>query len=75
MRYANNNCRPRKWPNNTKYRSFKRYTPILVYGKQIKPNTNLGIRKTYADISATILDLFNLSKLKNGTSFKNEILK
>ena len=48
---------------------------ILVYGKQIKPNTNLGIRKTYADISATILDLFNLSKLENGTSFKNEILK
>lgn len=53
----------------------REYTPILVYGKQIKPNTNLGIRKTYADISATILDLFNLSKLKNGTSFKNEILK
>ena len=53
----------------------REYTPILVYGKQIKPNTNLGIRKTYADISATILDLFNLSKLENGTSFKNEILK
>ena len=53
----------------------REYTPILVYGKQIKSNTNLGIRKTYADISATILDLFNLSKLENGTSFKNEILK
>ena len=53
----------------------REYTPILVYGKQIKPNINLGIRKTYADISATILDLFNLSKLENGTSFKNEILK
>ena len=36
------------------------YVIVSHNGKQIKPNTNLGIRKTYADISATILDLFNL---------------
>ena len=53
----------------------REYVPMLVFGKHIKENVNLGIRKTYADISATILDLFNLSKLENGTSFKNEILK
>ena len=52
----------------------REYIPILIYGKNIKPNNNLGIRKTYSDISATILDLFGLSKLNNGTSFKNEIL-
>lgn len=53
----------------------REYVPMLIYGKNIKKNINLGTRKTYADISATILDLFNLSKLENGTSFKNEILK
>lgn len=53
----------------------REYIPILVYGRQIKENINLKIRDTYADISATILDLFNLEKLKYGTSFKNEILK
>lgn len=53
----------------------REYVPMLVFGKHIKENVNLGTRKTYADISATILDLFNLSKLENGTSFKNEILK
>lgn len=53
----------------------REYIPILVYGKQIKENVNLGIRKTYADISATILDIFNLSSLQNGVSFKNEIIK
>ncbi len=53
----------------------REYIPILVYGKQIKENINLQIRKTYSDISATILDLLNLSKLENGTSFKEEILK
>lgn len=53
----------------------REYIPILIYGNQIKENVNLKIRKTYSDISATILDLFGLSKLENGTSFKNEILK
>ena len=52
----------------------REYIPILIYGKNIKQNNNIGIRKTYSDISATILDLFGLSKLNNGTSFKNEIL-
>lgn len=52
----------------------REYIPILVYGKKIKQNVNIGIRDTYADISATILDLFNLEHLKYGTSFKNEIL-
>lgn len=53
----------------------REYVPMLVFGKHIKENVNLGTRKTYADISATILDLFNLSKLESGTSFKDEILK
>ena len=53
----------------------REYVPMLVYGKNIKENVNLGTRKTYADISATILDLFNLNKLESGTSFKDEILK
>lgn len=53
----------------------REYIPILVYGKQIKENTNIGIRDTFSDISATILDLFGLSRLENGTSFKDEILK
>ena len=52
----------------------REYTPVLVYGKQIKENVNLGTRKTFSDISATILDMFNMEKL-TGTSFKDEILK
>lgn len=52
----------------------REYIPILAYGKTLKQNIDLGIRETYSDISATILDLFNLNKLENGTSFKNEII-
>lgn len=52
----------------------REYVPILVYGEQVKENIDLGIRKTYADISATILDIFGMEQLE-GTSFKTEILK
>lgn len=50
----------------------REYVPILVYGKEVKENVDLGIRLTYADISATILDILGLKQLE-GTSFKDEI--
>ena len=53
----------------------REYIPILAYGKNFKNNVDIGVRDTYSDISATILDWFNLPRLENGTSFKNEILK
>lgn len=52
----------------------REYVPILVYGEQIKQGIDLGIRSTFADISATILDILKLEQLE-GTSFKAEILK
>lgn len=52
----------------------REYIPVLVYGRDLKKNINLGIRSTYSDISATILDLLNLPKLENGTSFKDKIV-
>ena len=62
-------------PSTSSTDHSREYTPILVYGKNIKENVNLGIRNTFADIGATILDILNLPKLENGTSFKEEIIK
>lgn len=53
----------------------REYIPMLVYGKQIKENVNIGIRQTYADIAATVLDILEMPKLENGESFKDKILK
>ena len=53
----------------------REYIPILIYGKQIKQGVNIGTKDTFADISATILDLLNMPKLETGNSFKNEIVK
>ena len=52
----------------------REYIPILIYGKKLKTNVDLGIRKTYSDISATVLDIMNMPKLQNGESFKNYIM-
>ena len=53
----------------------REYIPIVIYGKQIKQNVNIGIRETYADIGATVLDILQMPLLSTGKSFKNEIIK
>lgn len=50
----------------------REHIPILVYGKNIKKNVNLGIRKTFSDIAATIAEYFGVEFL-NGTSFMKDI--
>ena len=35
----------------------REYIPVLVYGKNIKTNIDLGTRTTFADIAATIEEL------------------
>lgn len=37
----------------------REYTPLIVYGKNIKP-ANLGTRNTFADIAATVADYLNV---------------
>ena len=49
-------------------------TPLLVYGKNILPK-NLGTRNTFADISATVADMLDISYTCHGQSFYNDIKK
>ena len=53
----------------------REHIPVLVYGEEIKQNVNLGVRQTYSDIAETLLDIFELPKLKYGKSFKKDIVK
>lgn len=53
----------------------REYIPVLVYGKNIKENVNLGIRESFADIGATVADLLNVKMPKHGISFKKDIMK
>ncbi len=54
----------------------REYTPMLIYGKGIKGGIDLGIRPTFADISATVLDFFGVDKgMTAGESFLGKVTK
>ena len=40
----------------------REYTPLLMVGKPIKPGVNYGTRNSFADIAATILNYFGITK-------------
>ena len=48
---------------------------MRLYGKDIKENINLGLRNSFADIAATIQDIFGVEQVTAGESFKAEIMK
>lgn len=53
----------------------REYTPLVIYGNNIKSGLNLETRGTFADIGATILDYFNVKVDIDGTSLLPKILK
>ena len=51
----------------------REYVPLLILGKAVKP-VNLGTRKSFADIAATITELLGVDYETPGQSFAKEIL-
>ena len=47
----------------------REYVPLLVYGRPIEPGVDLGIRHTFADVSATISEWLGLPRAAFGISF------
>jgi phosphopentomutase len=53
----------------------REYVPLLVYGSKIKPDVNLGVRESFADIAATITELLAVEPVAHGRSFVGQMLK
>ena len=54
----------------------REYTPMLIYGQKIRSGVNLGVRPSFADISATVLDFFGVPQENtSGKSFLKEVKK
>ena len=53
----------------------REYVPFLIFGKDVKAGVNLKTRDSFADIAATIQDIFEVEQKTAGNSFKNVILK
>jgi phosphopentomutase len=51
----------------------REYIPLVVAGKHVKPNIDLGTRKTFADIGVTVLDYLTGEAWNVGESFLSEI--
>ncbi|HVA88199.1 MAG TPA: phosphopentomutase, partial [Chloroflexota bacterium] len=47
----------------------REYVPLLAQGYRLPAGTNIGTRSTFADLGATVLDLFGLPPLPAGLSF------
>ena len=50
----------------------REYVPLLIIGKGIKP-MNLGTRESFADIAATVADIFGVDYQTPGKSFWNRL--
>jgi len=50
----------------------REYVPLLVYGKAVEAGVNLGVRETFADVAATVAEIFGL-ELTAGKSFWHEV--
>jgi phosphopentomutase len=52
----------------------REYAPLLVAGEQVVPG-DLGVRATFADVAATLADLFGVKPPEVGQSFRSLILR
>lgn len=54
----------------------REYVPMIIYGGGIQKGVDLQTRASFSDISATILEIFNVDKgATNGISFLSKVLE
>lgn len=53
----------------------REYVPLVIYGKNLNQNVNLGTLETFADVGSTIAEIFNIGKLKIGHSFLSRVIR
>jgi phosphopentomutase len=51
----------------------REYVPLLVAGPRVRAGAELGTRETFADIGATLCELFGAPRPSAGTSFLREV--
>jgi phosphopentomutase len=53
----------------------REHVPLFVTGAAVAAGTDLGIRRTFADLGQTLAELFGVGPLDHGTSFLRDILR
>lgn len=52
----------------------REYIPLLVYGKKLKANVNIGVRDCFCDIGKTVLNALDIKNELPGTSFYDKLI-
>lgn len=52
----------------------REYVPLLVYGKRLRRPKSLGIRKSFADVGATVAEALLIPGFDEGESFFTELI-
>ena len=52
----------------------REYVPLLVTGAKVRKGTDLGTRRTFADLGQTLAENFGVGRLAHGTSFLRDIM-
>lgn len=53
----------------------REYVPLLVSGDRIKRGVDLGTRRSFCDVAATLADMLGVSGIKCGDSFARDIIR
>jgi len=51
----------------------REYVPLLIFGEKLKKGVNLGTRRSFSDVSATLADIFEVQGTGKGGSFWEKI--
>lgn len=52
----------------------REYVPVLLTGSRVRPATDIGTRRTFADLGQTLAENFEVGPLAHGTSFLEDIV-
>lgn len=52
----------------------REYVPLLVYGRSLRSGVNLGIRRSFADVAATVVEALGVGGTKEGLSFLSQVV-
>ena len=60
-------------PSDTSTEHTREHVPLIVWGRKVRPATNLGVRTTFADLGASLAENFGVGPLPAGSSFLGEL--
>lgn len=52
----------------------REYVPLLIYGPQLRPGVDLGVRSGFCDLAATLAEFLDVSGVNCGVSFARDLV-